>query len=205
MSIPVATYKCTACNFSCWNAFTWGYRYYLYGGTQVRMQVARGWCNACDDLCAIEELPTAAGEAEIRQRLIALQEELEKALGAAPRRRFWWQRIARATPQQASLQSEINSAKSELADYQLRRAALSTRTTQARCLRCGSENCTPLPPHHVDYYGDGSPVLTGFTHPGCGGELFTVCDGTRLHLLLHEKAYDLDGHERVADQPKAEQ
>lgn len=193
MSIPVATYKCTACDFSCWDAFTWGYRYYRYGEAEVRMQVARGWCGSCNDLAAIEALPTAAGEARIQQRLIALQLELDEAHSSAPRKR-WWQRRARKAPEQLRLESEVNSAMKELAEYHLLRVALSARTTQARCLRCGSENCTPLPPHELEYFAiDSAPIPTGFTHPGCGGELVTVCDGTRLRLLLTEKAYDLDG------------
>ncbi len=194
--MPVATYKCTACDFSRWDSMTWGYRYYLYGRVKVQMRVTIGWCLPCSDLVAMEVLPIARREAELRQQLAALRIELDKELSASPPRRRWWQLHATRNSTQARLESESQSADERLADYRLSRAALATRTSQARCLRCGSEDCAPLPPHEAEYFDiKSAPAPTGFTHPGCGGELVTICDGTRLSLLLAEKAYDLEGRQ----------
>jgi len=177
---------------------TWGYRYYVYGIVKVQMRVTIGWCQPCSDLVAIEVLPIAKREAELHQQLAALRIELDKELSASPLRRRWWQLRATNSSTQARLEREIKSADESLAEYRLRRAALSTRTSQARCLLCSSEDCAPLPPHEVEYFNiEAAPVPTGFMHPGCEGELVTVCEGTRLSLLLTEKAYDLEGRQLI--------
>lgn len=175
---------------------TWGYRYYLYGRVKVQTKVTIGWCHPCSDLVAIEVLPIARREAELQQQLAALRIELDEELRAPPLRRRWWQLRRTNKTTQARLEREIKSADERLAEYRLRRAALSTRTSQARCLLCSSEDCAPLPPHEAEYFNiESAPVPTGFMHPGCEGELVTVCDGTRLSLLLTEKAYDLEGRQ----------
>lgn len=192
--MPVATYQCTACDFSSWDSNTWGYRFYLYGEIEVPMRVTMGWCKACLGLVAIEVLPTAPGEAKLQQLLGALQVERHEELIASPPQKRWWQRHARKSTQQSKLEYEIKSAEKRLAEYQLRRAALSSRTSQARCLKCSSEDCAPLPPHEADYFDTVSaPSPIGFTHPGCSGELVIFCDGTRLNVRLTDKAYDLEG------------
>ncbi len=47
MSMPVATYQCTACDFSGWDCVTWGYRYYQHGDLELPVHVALGWCHDC--------------------------------------------------------------------------------------------------------------------------------------------------------------
>lgn len=192
--MPVTTYQCTACDYSSWDAATWGYRYYLYGESKVRMAVTLGWCHLCNGLSAVEVLPTALGEAELQQQLDALGIALQKELTDSSPKRRWWQLHARKGIKQIRLESEIKSAEEDLATYRLRRAALSKRTSQGRCMRCGSEEWAPLPHHEKDYFDMAStPKPIGFTHPGCGGELVTICDGTRLNVMLTDKAYNLEG------------
>lgn len=82
--MPVATYKCTACDLSGWDLGTWGYRYYLYGELKVRMRVAIGWCHVCSDLGAVEVLPDAEAERACQQRLETFQTELDEVLAANP-------------------------------------------------------------------------------------------------------------------------
>lgn len=197
VSMPVATYKCTACDFSRWDSMTWGYRYYLYGKVKVPMRVTIGWCLPCSDLVAIEVLPTARREAELHEQLAILRTELDEILSEYPRRR-WWQHHATTNLKHAKLECEIKSVAERLAEYRLRRAALSVRISQARCLRCSSEDCASLPQHEAEYFNiESAPAPTGFMHPGCEGELVTVCEGTRLSLLLTEKAYDLEGGQLI--------
>lgn len=195
MSMPVATYQCTACELSCWDAGTWGYRYYVYGETKLRLRVAMGWCPSCKDLNAVEVLPDAAGELLLQRKLQDFQAELDVIVAAAPKKRFWLFQPRKSTRQRC-LEGEIESAAKGLAEYQLTRAALSARQSQARCLRCGAEGCNKLPPHEVDYLGlDASPVPIGFVHPGCGGQITIACDGMRLNVSLTDKAYDLEGRQ----------
>lgn len=194
MSMPVATYGCTACDFSCWDLATWGYRYYLYGELKVQMRVAMGWCHACSGLGAVEVLPDAEGELERQQRLKTFQAELNEVLTANPPRKRWWPFQARKSAEQANLECEVESAAKALAKYRLTREALSARVSQARCLRCGSEDCLRLPPHQVDDYGAESlPKPIGFEHPGCGGQLTISSDDTRINARLTDKGYDLEG------------
>ena len=194
MSMPVATYGCTACDLSCWDLGSWGYRYYLYGELKVRMRVAMGWCNACSGIKAVEVLPDAEGELECQQRLETFQAELGEVLAANPPRKRWWPFQPRKSVEQVSLECEVESAAEALTDYRLVREALSTRVSRARCLRCGSEDCLRLPPHQVDYCGAESlPKPIGFEHPGCGGQLTISSDDTRINARLADKGYDLEG------------
>ncbi len=194
MSMPVATYGCSACDFSRWDSIMWGYRYYLLGDTQVRMQVSMGWCHTCTDLTAMEVLPTAQGEVELEDGLRALQAALREVIAERSTTKRWWQLQARKSPEQTNLEDEIASAEQRLDEYQLLRAALSSRTSPARCLKCAAEACAPLPPHEVDYFDISStPAPIGFKHPNCAGELVVSCDGTRLNVRLAEKAYDREG------------
>lgn len=194
MSMPVATYKCTACDLSRWDLGTWGYRYYLHGELKVRMRVAIGWCHVCSDLGAVEVLPDAEGELAYQQRLETFQIELDEVLAANPPKKCWWPFQARKSVEQLNLEYEVESAAEALAEYRLAREALSARVSRARCLRCGSEDCLRLPPHQVDYYGAESlskPI--GFEHPGCGGQLTISSDDTRINARLTDKGYDLEG------------
>ena len=192
MSMPVATYKCTACALSHWDSGTWGYRYYLYGERKVQMRVKTGWCHACNDLATVEVLPDAEGEQERQQKLATLQAELGEVLAANPPPKRWWPFRARKSTKQANLEHDVESATKALTEYRLARKALSSRVSRARCLRCGSEDCQRLPPHQVDYFGT-EPLLIGFEHPGCGGQLTISDDDIRLNVLLKDKAYDLEG------------
>lgn len=194
MSMPVVTYGCTACELSCWDAGTWGYRYYLYGETKVRMRVAIGWCHACADLGTIEVLPDADGELEHQRKLDAYQSELSEVLATDPPRKRWWQFSASKSSRQANLEYDVESAAKTLAEYQLAREALSSRVSRGRCLRCGSEDCLQLPPHEKNYYDpEPLPEPIGFEHPGCGGQLTIYCDDLRLNMRLTDNAYDLEG------------
>lgn len=192
MSMPVATYRCTACDLSRWDLGTWGYRYYLYGELKVRMRVAMGWCHACSDLAIVEVLPDAEGELERQQKLATLQAELGEVLATNPPPKRWWPFRARKSIRQENLEYEVESAAETLAEYRLARKALSSRTSRARCLRCESEDCLRLPPHEVDYFGtEALPV--GFEHPGCGGQLTIGSDDIRVNARLTDTAYDLEG------------
>lgn len=194
MSMPVATYGCTACDLSCWDAGTWGYRYYLYGGAKVRMRVAIGWCHACADLGVVEVLPDAAGELERQRTLDAYRAELSEVLATDPPRKRWWQFSARKSTEQANLKHYVESAAEALAEYRLARHALSSRLSRGRCLRCGSEDCQQLPPHEIKYYDpEPQPEPIGFEHPGCGGQITIYCDDLRVSMRLTERAYDLEG------------
>ena len=195
MSMPVATYRCSSCDFSRWSSGAWGYRYYVQGESKLQMHVKMGWCNTCNDLQAIEVLPDADGELKHHQELEALQGELTAILAATPPAKAWWPFRAKKSSAQANIEYAISSAEEKLTEYRLCRTALSTRTSKARCLGCGSEDCVALPEHSADYFDtEAIPVPIGFIHPGCGGQLTIACEGMRLNVKLTDKAYDLEGH-----------
>ncbi|MDG1581281.1 hypothetical protein [Pseudomonas sp. GOM6] len=147
------------------------------------------------DLNAVEVLPDASGELLLQRKLQAFQAELDVIIAVTPKKRFWLFQPRKSTRQRC-LEGEIESAAESLAEYQLTRTALSARQSQARCLRCGAEGCSVLPPHEVDYVGtDASPVPIAFVHPGCGGQITIACDGMRLNVSLTDKAYDLEGRQ----------
>lgn len=194
MSMPVDSYGCTACDLHRWDSITWGYRYYLFGEAKVQMRVAVGWCFACNDLGAVEVLPSIEGESVRQQKLDTLQAGLLAELAANPPKKRWWHFGERKSGTQSKLEREIKSAEEALLEYQMSCTALSTRKSQARCLRCGAEECVRLHPPETEYYNPkAKPIPIGFEHPGCGGELTIFNDGMRVNLLLTEKAYDLEG------------
>lgn len=195
MSMPVSTYRCTACDLNRWSSGTWGYRYYVYGESKLQMHVAMGWCNSCNDLQAIEVLPDTEGELKRKNKLDTLQAELTEIIAAIPAAKTWWPFRAKRGHAQANLEYQISSAEEKLTEYRLSREALSARSSKGRCLRCESENCIALPPHQADYYNtEAEPSPIRFMHPGCGGQLTIADEGTRLNVQLTDKAYDLEGH-----------
>ena len=141
-----------------------------------------------------ERLPSG-NQTVINNRVGWARTYLNKAgLLCIPKKRFWLFQPRKST-EQLKLEYEVESVGKRLAEYQLTRTALSARTSQARCLSCGAEGCSVLPPLEVNYLETGAPVPIGFVHPGCGGQITIACDGMRLSVRLTEKAYDLEGRQ----------
>ena len=194
MSMPVNTYGCTSCDLKRWDSITWGYRYYLYGESKARMRVAIGWCFDCNDLGAIEVLPSAEGESARQKKVDNLQAGLLAEIAKNLPKKSWWQFGESKSNTQLKFEREIKSAEEALLEYQLSRAALSTRKSQARCLRCGAEQCVLLHPPETEYCNPTvQPIPISFEHPGCGGYLTIFNDGMRLNVRLTDNAYDLEG------------
>jgi hypothetical protein len=114
MSMPVTTFQCDACDFSRWDSIAWGYRYYLLRGTKVPMRVNAGWCHSCNDLVAMEVLPTDQGEAELKSLVDAMQGEIDKHSAALAPKKRWWQRSPTKSARQSQLGYEIESARERL-------------------------------------------------------------------------------------------
>ncbi|UTW05940.1 hypothetical protein [Pseudomonas benzenivorans] len=194
MSLPVLTYRCTSCSFMRLGSITWGRGYYLAGESRLPMSSAAGWCHSCDDLRAIEVLPSADAEVKLQDELADLQSRLRVMDTSPPPRKRWWQFKTPKDSARPFLESQLEAAKARLSDYQRLRQALAARNTHPRCLNCGAEDCLRFPPYEVDYFDTAAPpVRIGFSHPGCGGELTAACEGTRLAMNLTGQAYDLEG------------
>ncbi|MBP2085813.1 MULTISPECIES: hypothetical protein [Pseudomonas] len=202
MSMPVLTYGCTGCDLHAWDAQTWGYRFYLIEGKELKMRVAMGWCDSCHDLSGIEVKPDEAIEAEIAKEVKHLHGVVENELLNNPPIRRWWQIRAVETPALICAKSELVAAQERLRLVQQLCSLMVNRKSGGRCLTCGSEQSTILPilPISASFdriYPDPKPI--GFTHPGCGGELTVCSDGLRLNIQPVRRAYDTEGRLLEAD------
>ena len=84
---------------------------------------------------------------------------------------------------------------------QQRLSFLAGRRSPPRCLQCGSTDAFPFAviPDFTVYYGKTQgPVALGVKHPGCGGELAVMDDGTRFSYIPTLRLYDSEGN-RCAD------
>ena len=202
MSMPVLTYGCTGCDLHAWDAQTWGYRFYIIHGKELKMRVAMGWCDSCHDLSAIEVKPDEAIEAKIAKEVERLRRVVENELLNNPPVRRWWQIRAVEPPALICAKSDLVDAQEKLRLVRQLRSLMVSRKSGGRCLACGSEQSTLLPVLSISASFDRIypyPKPIGFTHPGCGGELTVCSDGLRLNIRPVRKAYDTEGRLLEAD------
>ena len=88
----------------------------------------------------------------------------------------------------------------QVEEIQQRQSCLAGRLSPPRCLQCGSTDVLPfkVAPDFTVYYGKTQgPVALGVKHPGCGGELAVMDDGTRFSYTPTRRLYDSEGNRCV--------
>jgi hypothetical protein len=193
-ALLVTTFYCTKCDFEQGDAGTLGSKEYLLpNGVRLPVDWQLGWCNDCGGLSAVEEL----SEEERRKSVEKAEQELAKH---PPRPvRHWWQLhwfLLNVVWQQRLGEGERNHL-DLVAKLDVARDALSflgQRKSPARCLACGSIHVVaPLVRNHEPWEDPERPKATGFTHPGCGGELWMREDGLRIGLRPSVRRYTPEG------------
>lgn len=160
MSMPYDFIKCTHCDFIGFDRVLWGRRDYLLSdGQRMRVDRQMGWCHACDDVTAIEDLSDVEAKGTISEANTELATLKRPGLIATLQRKFNY------GPQQIEhWQEKIQVAEARL-------SFLRSRQDPIRCLICSSTHVEPIYPESER----GLHVMSRrvhFMHPNCGGNLF---------------------------------
>lgn len=190
MSWPVTAYYCTKCDFRQTDVGTWGTtEYILSNGVRIPLHWVLGWCADCKGIVAVESLDMSRREAEL------LKAECELAKRGPLRVRRWWQIHRFLLPvrwRRDLVHSTYFAAKLEDARAVLR--LIIDRQTPPKCLTCGGNDIiSPLFADACKRDDRWQPSRTGFSHPGCGGDIWMSEDGMRIGLKPSIRRYAPEG------------
>lgn len=194
MSLPVTNFYCTKCSFEQGDARTWEPKeYFLPGGVRLMVDWRLGWCEDCAGLAAVESL-----KIDKRRKNV---EKAERELASHPPRpvRRWWQlhrfvqcrlwrlRVEDWEQQSFYLAGTLDDARDTL-------DLLGQRKNPPRCLVCGSTRVIePLVQNRENWDDLSRTKATGFTHPGCGGELWMIDSGLRFIIKQTARRFTPEG------------
>ena len=199
--MPVNTYTCLACGLKAMEP-GFGLRFaYLVDGVSVPLKHSVGWCHACDGFASVEVFDSPEELFTLDGKLEVLRKERDAELTRIEQSRRWWQRRGQRTSALVDLDWQIERMERQAMVIQQRLSFLAGRRSPPRCLQCGSTDAFPFAviPDFTVYYGKTQgPVTLGVKHPGCGGELAVMDDGTRFSYTPTLRLYDSEGN-RCAD------
>jgi len=167
---------CSKCGERTYGAVVWGrYEYELPDGRLCSLSRSLGWCYHCQDFRLVEDL--GPGDLDIwreyyENQIREMQARLEKL-----KRRSAIAKLPFTETEEQQLQLSISRKVAALdRETDLKRsfqAAMKTRTSPERCLKCG---CTKVIKPIMPEVNDSQPtsdetVALGMKHPPCGGEL----------------------------------
>jgi hypothetical protein len=189
MSASPNIIKCTGCEWESSTMLIWGvYSYELPNLTRVPLDRTFGWCFTCGEMVPVEAIDlkrTARNITVLKKQWYQIEislKEVEKSMGSflgLNKRRL------------AQLNQERDAVKKELDGVQMFYNVFQSRTSPPRCLTCGESNIVRvnIPEPHPN-----GRIPTGFTHPGCGGELIVEHFGGRFAMrFIKENVYSFDG------------
>lgn len=195
MSVETLDYECADCKLSGSNLSLGRPRYYVNFDAEVLMSVQMGYCFMGQHISAMERFPEAAEISELEAALVAARTQFAEEQRLAERNKRWWQTKVRLTDRASIISHDIASATKRLQRLRILSALLSQRVSGPRCLQCYSDQCVPLPkvPPELGYgLLDTRPILLGFRHPQCGGEL-SVREGIRFSMNWKPQYFDREG------------
>ena len=199
--MPVNTYTCLGCGLKAMEP-GFGLRFaYQVDGLSVPIKHSAGWCHECEGVAPIEVFDSPEELLTLEGKLEALRKERDAELTRIEQSRRWWQRRGQRTSALIDLDWQIERMEKQAMVIQQRLSFLDGRRSPPRCLQCGSTDAFPFAviPDFTVYYGKTQgPVALGVKHPGCGGELAVMDDGTRFSYIPTLRLYDSEGN-RCAD------
>ncbi|SDU36358.1 hypothetical protein [Halopseudomonas salegens] len=183
---------CTACDLQrSYSSSAPDCAYQTLDGQQLPMPASPGWCSDCRNLCRVERLPSAEGEAALLKTLLCLRLDFANLLKDVPQKLPWWQFYAKPMNGIDTLEADISQLEQQLEAYRVLRAALAERASPGRCLTCGGSNHQPLPlPTRPD-----QPDVLNVNHPGCGGQLTIQASKQRPQKTGQKQLFDLEGRQ----------
>lgn len=188
--MPSDEISCTKCSFTSSSAVLWGvYEYLLPDRTRISLECDLAWCNVCQTLVAAEKVDLRVQQ-EKRSRYLSdrhdalLRLDLLSATFKA--------RLGLAKEEMARLRSNITFYEKQVQDVTLYLNVMSQRTSPPRCLECGSVGISYVERPDLSYTK--TAQVTGFRHPGCGGQFIMKRGTIRFSVPFNQSfIYDTEG------------
>lgn len=167
---------CSKCGEITYGSVAWGrYEYELPDGRLCSLSRSLGWCFGCQAFQPVEDL--GPGDLDIwreyyENQIMAMQARLKKLGTRSPIAKLLF-----TETEEQQLQLAINRKIAALdRETDLKRsfqAAMKTRKSPERCLKCGSTKVIkPIMPEFNDPERTGNAIVVlGMKHPPCAGEL----------------------------------
>lgn len=172
MSVPIQPISCTNCDFAFEDYGKPLFVLYAFpDGSEIHGSRTLGWCSKCNGIQNIESGNAASHLREALNRLEA--KSLRAQIGGL------WRKFSGNKTEQVCSEVEITRERLRLAQQ---------RTSRARCLHCGSEDCQPLT------FGT-DRLSSTFLH-SCGGRLRLdpVDESIQFAYNLEAVRLDVDGN-----------
>jgi hypothetical protein len=183
MSMASTELVCDKCEFKGSNAVVWGDFRYIKGGLEIPLSRTLGWCADCSDFVAMEYFA-------IKDELLS---DIGEALEAIKVRTKRWASLSLLARTRKDRQDELERLSALIAHL----ALIGGRKGMEKCLHCGSSSVERFDGDYSktdSYTSKGTPVNTGFFHPGCGGEFLASVNPIRLNMIFEPRLYSVDGH-----------
>jgi hypothetical protein len=189
MSMPFSVIKCESCEKKWATHMLWDMlEYLLPDGNLFGISRTIAWCNDCNDLSPVEDLPD---EDELEERLSEASSELTKQQQLRPNipvehRSFFGLKKKQIWPNEGHIEFFENAVQRIKTAMYLQKQ----RRTGSKCLRCGS----------LDIHEEGlwdkkqKEYRQDMIHPGCGGRIKVEDSGYRVALSAKHRIYDTEGN-----------
>ena len=206
MSMPYLIFSCSRCDYSESDLFM--SNRFSYKAPSCHLPISRkfGWCNECNGLSAVEDLPSAYKIDKLKAKVKKLGEQIAELSERLMESRSWFKKLfnisVAPTSEISSLKWQCDINETTIRSCQQLLPLLEFRHSQPRCLKCGSIDNVILPKlpqiSSPDYplcssKGPAPPVKTDFRHPGCGGNILVRFSEVWLSLGNKHRIYDLEG------------
>lgn len=198
MSVPVNSYTCLDCGLKVFQPglalrFT-----YQTDNVSVPINYSVGWCHACNGFAPVEVFDSPDALLALEEQLAELRHEQAAELAKIEQSRRWWQRRGRRTSTLNKCEWQLGQMGSQALELRQRLSLLAGRHSPPRCLQCGSTDAFPfLTPLRFNYASGIGLAPLGIEHPGCGGDLAVMDDGTRMIYERQDRLHDAEGN-RIA-------
>lgn len=199
MSMPFLIFSCSDCEYSGNSTVAWGQFMYQCEAGQVPVHRILAWCVSCRDIAPVEVLPDGTEIDRLVSDIEIKEQQIRQHMTDAERNRSLLAKLLRLSPRLAPevqmLSFEIERLQDGLQMARDRRALLSGRTSEPRCLRCGTQHYLALPDFRLADTDErpGPPMEIGMRHPQCSGSLLVAHSPFSVSIALPLRLYDPNG------------
>jgi len=207
MSMPYLIFSCSRCDYSESDLFMNGRFSYKAPSSLLPISRKFGWCNECIGLSVIEDLPSTYKIDKLKANVKKLEEQITELSDRLMESRSWFKKlfnISITPPSEISTlkwQCDINETTIRASQQLL--SLLEFRTSQPRCLKCGSMDNIILPelpkissPDYPLFSREDPrpPIEIEFKHPDCGGNFLVKFSDVWVSLKHKNRIYDIEGY-----------